>query len=78
MYRKYGMCQIVRNFYSVKTKIWYYLDFTNDGGFNRQNNETCDLQCTNNKIIMTIKIITYPISMYWSNSHVEIETIVSV
>ena len=57
MHQKYGMSQIVRTFYSVKSSNCSYLSVHSYGGMNKQNNETYYLQCTNGKIMMTITII---------------------
>ena len=52
------MSQIVQKLYSFETKNFYYLAVTDDGQLNQQNNETYDLQSTNSKIFMTVKLLS--------------------
>ena len=66
VHRKYGISQIVRKLYSVESNKCTYLTVHNDGGNNQQNDVTYDLQYKNGKIMITMTIITYHMSMYCS------------
>ena len=57
-YIKYGISLILRVSYSVEYNDFTYLAVHNYGGIIWGNNVTSDLQYTNIKIIMTLKIIT--------------------
>ena len=52
-------------FHLVKTNNCSYLDVPIDGEINQRNNETYDLQCTNDKIKMKITIIIECMSMHF-------------
>ena len=66
VHQKYGMSRIVQKFYSLKTNNWSYLTVPGNVQLNRQNNETCDLQLKNSKIMMRITIIINHMGMYIS------------
>ena len=64
MHQNYGMGWVVRKLYSDELKKCPHLAVDDNGGMNRINNESYDLQCTNSKIMITIRIITECLSMH--------------
>ena len=66
MYWKYGISIIVIKLYSVESNRWNHHALHNYDVINQQNNETCDLQYTNSKLIIKKTIITKRMSIHYS------------
>ena len=66
LHQQYETSSIARKFYIVESNECTYLVVHNDGGMNRKNDVTYDLQRTIGKIMITITIITDQMSMHCS------------